>query len=357
MVNIGTKAAAARDAVRKLGRAGLGPREFFYEVSARVRRVVPHDMYGWSTLDPDTMLLTSIDTDKPAKFLQQLLRNELLVTDVQKMAELARRPSPVASLSQLDPVSAAGSQRLQLIHRPVGIGDELRTVLRSGGSAWGGAFLYRARDSRGFDARERAFMADVAAEIGEGLRRSLARRPEPGAAVLVPGVVAFGATGAMTSATAEARQLMALMPGDAGMTLSYLAVSAAQADSTRARSRVRLSDGRWLLLHGGRLLGAPEDSAQVTVTLTPAPRADVTSILLRLHGLSARERQVAELLMLGPPTDAIAARLHISPHTLHDHVKSIFAKVGARSRSELMALGSDMEGGLRWMSDGVSSSA
>jgi DNA-binding CsgD family transcriptional regulator len=64
---------------------------------------------------------------------------------------------------------------------------------------------------------------------------------------------------------------------------------------------------------------------------------------------------VAELLMLGPPTGAIAARLHISTHTLHDHVKSIFAKVGARSRSELMALGSSMEGGLPWMADGASS--
>lgn len=76
------------------------------------------------------------------------------------------------------------------------------------------------------------------------------------------------------------------------------------------------------------------------MTLTPASRADVTSMLLRLHGLTVREREVAELLMLGAPTDAVAARLHISPHTLHDHLKSIFGKVGARSRSELMALGS-----------------
>jgi hypothetical protein len=34
--------------------------------------------------------------------------------------------------------------------------------------------------------------------------------------------------------------------------------------------------------------GAPDESAQVTVTLISAPRADVTSMLLRLHGLSTR---------------------------------------------------------------------
>jgi DNA-binding CsgD family transcriptional regulator len=340
MTNIDTSAAVARDAVIKLGRAGLDPAEFLYEVSARVRRVVPHVMSSWMTLDPDTMLLSgTILTDKPAAMLQDLLRNELLVPDVQKMAELARRPSPVAALSELDAATAAGSARLQLIHRPAGIGDELRAMLRARGSSWGAAMLYRESGSRNFGARERAFMADIAAEIGEGLRRSLSRRPDPGAAVLVPGAVAFGAAGSMISSTVEASRMMALMPGDATTTLSCVAISASQGDG--ARARVYLADGRWLLLHGGRMLGAPDEPARVTVTLMPAPRTDVTSMLMRLHGLSAREREVAELLMLGPPTRTIAAWLHISPHTLRDHVKSIFGKVGARSRSELMALGLD----------------
>jgi FixJ family two-component response regulator len=90
--------------------------------------------------------------------------------------------------------------------------------------------------------------------------------------------------------------------------------------------------------------GAPDDSARLTVTLVPAPSAEITSVLLRLHGLSAREREVAELLMLGPATDEIAARLHISHHTLRDHTKSIFRQGrrpqpltvdGARIRSHL----------------------
>jgi DNA-binding CsgD family transcriptional regulator len=335
-----TSAVLAREAISKLSRADLEPQEFFYEVSSRIRRVVPHDASGWMTLDPDTMLPGgTLETEKPPELVRALWRNELLVPDVHKLVELARRPLPIAALSQLDAATAADSHRIELIHRPAGIGDELRMMLRADGATWGHAAIYRELGSHDFDADEVTFMADIATQIAKGLRRSLSRRPNSGAGSLIPGVVAFGAEGRITATTAEADRMMELMPGDATATLHAVAVSASNTEG--ARARVRLVDGRWLLVHGARLQGAATDSAQVTVTLVPAPRADVASMLLRLHGLSAREREVAELLMLGPSTDEIAARLYISRHTLRDHVKSIFAKVGARSRSELMALASE----------------
>jgi DNA-binding CsgD family transcriptional regulator len=73
----------------------------------------------------------------------------------------------------------------------------------------------------------------------------------------------------------------------------------------------------------------------------PAPRSEPTSLLLRLHGLSARQREVAQLLISGLRTGEIAGDLHISPRTLHDHVKAIFTKLGVQGRAELMALASD----------------
>jgi hypothetical protein len=53
-----TSTSGARAALDRLRRSGLAPREYLHEVSALVRRTVPHDVSGWMTLDPDTMLPT-----------------------------------------------------------------------------------------------------------------------------------------------------------------------------------------------------------------------------------------------------------------------------------------------------------
>ena len=59
---------------------------------------------------------------------------------------------------------------------------------------------------------------------------------------------------------------------------------------------------------------------------------------LRALGLSAREREVAALVLQGNSTKAIASALVISPWTAQDHLKSIYDKVGVSSRSELVSL-------------------
>jgi len=63
------------------------------------------------------------------------------------------------------------------------------------------------------------------------------------------------------------------------------------------------------------------------------------SALLRLevHGASAREREVATLLARGLGNAEIAEALVVSPHTVQDHVKSLFEKVGVSTRQELVA--------------------
>jgi DNA-binding NarL/FixJ family response regulator len=55
------------------------------------------------------------------------------------------------------------------------------------------------------------------------------------------------------------------------------------------------------------------------------------------EALTAREREVLELIAQGMPNKTIAAELHISEHTVKFHVGSILAKLGASSRSEALA--------------------
>lgn len=53
--------------------------------------------------------------------------------------------------------------------------------------------------------------------------------------------------------------------------------------------------------------------------------------------LTARERDICDLMLQGCSSEAIALRLSISRHTVKDHRKHIFAKLGISSLAELFA--------------------
>jgi DNA-binding CsgD family transcriptional regulator len=65
--------------------------------------------------------------------------------------------------------------------------------------------------------------------------------------------------------------------------------------------------------------------------------ADVLLLAADAYGLTERERSVTHLVAHGLRTKAIAERLHISPWTVQDHLKSIFEKLGVSTRGELVA--------------------
>ena len=55
--------------------------------------------------------------------------------------------------------------------------------------------------------------------------------------------------------------------------------------------------------------------------------------------LTPRERSVLRLLADGKTNRVIAAELHVSPHTVKDHVSRLMRKLGASTRTELVAMG------------------
>lgn len=61
-------------------------------------------------------------------------------------------------------------------------------------------------------------------------------------------------------------------------------------------------------------------------------------------GFTTRETEVFELLMRGLTRDEVAAELRISPWTVKNHIRAVFAKTGTHSTKELMALVYDGEG-------------
>ena len=66
---------------------------------------------------------------------------------------------------------------------------------------------------------------------------------------------------------------------------------------------------------------------------------DNIDVVLPDEALTTREREVLELLSRGLPNKLIARRLQISEHTVKFHVSSIYAKLGASSRTDAVSRG------------------
>src|SRR5207302_7311908 len=68
-----------------------------------------------------------------------------------------------------------------------------------------------------------------------------------------------------------------------------------------------------------------------------ASAARSATVRLEAFGATAREREVATLLARGLSRVEIAESLVLSAHTVEDHTKSLYDKVGVASRHELVA--------------------
>lgn len=86
----------------------------------------------------------------------------------------------------------------------------------------------------------------------------------------------------------------------------------------------------------------PPGTDDVVAHLRPVPPARPDLVqqhdMLRGVDLSAREREIVDLLLHGYRVTSIAPRLYLSTHTIRNHLKSVFRKAGVTSQAELIEL-------------------
>lgn len=338
--------ARARDRIAGVCAAPPSGTDLLREVSRRLAAVVPFDAAGWLTTDPATGLFTGAVVEEiPASAHMRFYENELLEEDRLKFASLRAGGRPVGRLSDATGGDPGRSARHRALYRPFGLRHEMRAAFVVDGACWGVACLARAEGEPDFAPAEVRFVESLCPLVGAGLRAAAAaaRGEAPGADG--PGVVVLRAGGSVESMTAEAARWLEAIPRDrlheGGLELPsavYAVAAAALAPGAGgARARVATEGGRWLTLRGSALATGGGDPGRVAVTVEPARPAEVAPLVVGAHELSDREAQVVALLAQGLATDEIAARLVISRHTLRDHVKSVFAKLGVASRPELTA--------------------
>ena len=333
--------------------------DVFHRASTRLAELVPFDAAAWLGTDPGTGLPTSpvliegLDRISHAACAEHW-QNEVLYDDVNVFRRLIGDHVAAASLrSTVD--QPASSRRYRRFMQPMGLHDELRAVLRVGESPWGTLTLWRRDRTAPFTAHETSLVASLSAPLGEALRRHARPPVELGEPIdgdgNGPGLLVFDADGELTSVNDQARHWLSELPPEPGHATDHgvdipvwMLITVFRASGVRdgagdgtARTRVRTRAGRWLVCHASSLRDLDGGVGNTALVIEPAQPSTIAPIVVEAYELSAREQEIVGLIARGASTAKIADELILSQHTVRDHVKVIFAKVGVSSRGELVA--------------------
>jgi DNA-binding CsgD family transcriptional regulator len=339
----------AAERIDELAGRGHDLPTFWRASSEAIAAAVPHYMAPcWYTLDPASLLVTSHFQPQVPELPPEWLAHEYLEDDVLKMADVARSERGACTLHEATGGDPSRSPAWRLYMEPYGAEHELVVALRTrAGQAWAMVSLYREFGERPFDADELEFMRHVAPSLAEGARLGLlvgeAAAPDGPDA---PGLVVVAEDWSIDSVTPGAERWLADLPdgdAEAGRLPPAVLSVAARARRTAtdgespgevAVARVRSRSGRWMVLHGAPL--AADRGRRVAVIVEPARGARITPLLMAAYGLTEREQDVTRRVLCGDSTAQIAGALSLSPHTVQQHLKSVFEKTGVRSRRELV---------------------
>jgi DNA-binding CsgD family transcriptional regulator len=320
-----------------LAQAELPLDELGAELSAALSGLVPHEGYCLIGFDPVSGLRAfSTDRNTLTGDPARLVHNETVEHDLHRFTELALRPSPVGTLGGGAP-GEDRSPRLHEILADQGFGRELRLALRSRSTLWGALVLLRERGRPPFTDEQAIAATAIAPPLTQAVRHVSVRlrgRPPP---PLAPGVVIVGPDGTAEAISPQA----AAWFGDfaaAEQPLPYVVLHAVAAARSKqgARAdqlaRIRTRSGRWLCL-----AACPLGGGRVAILLQPATTDQLLPALAAWHELSPRQLDVVHLLLQAYSIKQIARRLELSPHTVEDHLKTLYRKTGTNSQQELIA--------------------
>jgi DNA-binding CsgD family transcriptional regulator len=336
---------ATQDIVRAC-KQGLDSVTLRNQVIARFRRAVPIDSFWFATADPVTLLFTgSVVEGIPEHATPLFVHNEFMQDDVNKWRELAASPVSVNSLYFATEGQPMRSARYRDICAPLGFGDELRAALRSGASCWGFICLHREHKSKAFGRSDLALLAGISSHVADGLRTAMLLDHAEQGHLDSPGLLVLASDGSAIATTAAGERWLAEISDQPprrelpqlvqGLVTRLSAQESGQVGvDVIPRARVQTRAGQWLIVHASRLLGRGQQ--ETAIIFEPAPPAEIAPLLLQAYGLTRREGEIAQLVIRGLGTAAIATKLTISDYTVQQHLKAVFHKVGVGSRRELV---------------------
>jgi DNA-binding CsgD family transcriptional regulator len=336
-----------RQKIVQLCHSALDARTLRNELLRYLRSVIPFDYAYFTTTDPATQLGTnSVLVEQPPSWCMSVfLHNEFLQQDFNKFNDMVRYGQTVSILSEATENDLHRSPRYRDMLLPMRMGDELRAIFITDAACWGTLCLHREQAKTPYTAQEAGYLAQLVTPIADGLRKAflLSRASsstmphEPGVLLLTDDLTPIAATAAAEYWLVELNEGVSSARSPMPLTIqsviaSLKAVENGRVDAT-PKLRLHTRSGHWLVLHAARMT----HSTQISVIFEVAQPAEIAPLLMQAYGLTKREGEITQCVVRGWSTTEITARLHISPHTVQDHLKAIFEKVAVNSRGELAA--------------------
>jgi DNA-binding CsgD family transcriptional regulator len=330
-----------RDELARLCGAKPGLAVLVDEANTLLGATVPFDGACWHTTDPATLIETSVRAiDLPPVDARAAELEYLTDGDYNKFATLARARHHSGVLSEATGGHLERSLRYRELLQPADIRGELRAAFVVDGTCWGSLAVFRTSPAD-FSSEDRQFVHEIGPTLARGFRAAVVHAVAPDPELRAgPGVILLGEDRRVESVTEPVQTWLAEL-GFAGdphhdpLPLALLAVAArARAVAGDASSRVLGASGRWVAVDASAASGAA--AGRVAIVLQAATPASLAPLIAAAHGLTRRERELTELVLQGCGTAEIAAALFVSPLTVQGHLQTIFAKVGVRSRRELV---------------------
>ncbi|TQJ36017.1 DNA-binding CsgD family transcriptional regulator [Arthrobacter sp. SLBN-122] len=355
-------------------------------VLTEVGTMVPFDAFVWPLCDPRTTVGMAPRARIPCpEELPALIRLKYLSPPA-RWTGLMASSVPALSLQRATQGDPARSLLWRGVLNRYDVRDVLSVVFADQHGCWAWLDLWRTGETGDFTEEETTYLAELAAALTPGLRRSVAWQfhagtmPEvmvglelasqkgdsalPGAPSgqdLVPGpytgrqelpeqgVLTLNEDLAVVGRTESVNEWLHLLqpgpiphhhvPAEVLNVAAQLLAREAGVDRHDAESRVHIGTGEWVLLRANRIAPAAEGSTPpLAVTIQGCMPSDRVEVFARAFSLTPRQRQLLWLAAAGADTVTMAEAQGVTPYTVQDQFKQIFLNCGVHSRAALMAM-------------------
>jgi DNA-binding CsgD family transcriptional regulator len=376
-----TSAATVQRRVAQLCRDGVGgrdSRDLRAAVLAELRQAIAFGAYAWLLTDPETRVGTAPLAEVPdLTALPRLIRLKYTAT-ANRWTALPRGQCATLAGATGGDLSRSPMWRNLLVG--YGVTDVASVVFADQFGCWGFLDLWRCGGpGPRFTPAEQALLGSLTPALTAALRgtqaATFAEPPAPVSALDAPVVLLLSGALELLDQTprtdAHLRLLLPTSPGAAPVPAAAFNVAAqllaieAGVDNGPPTARAQLAGPEWISLRAARLAGPGQsggpvqqegsgqaegadgagqpgdagqpDGGRIAVTVEPVALAGRIELYGRACGLTGRERELLHRLARGADTRLLAREMRLSPHTVQDHLKSVFAKTGCGSRGVLLA--------------------